>query len=392
MQLLSTPHAAPGDGVDSHAVRKHRGSTARAAFRFLIPVALVAGLGAVATLLVVLPIRFPSTVHTYANVNVANKWVLAKGTDGQLIAHTFNYQTGMSDGYRVSNFSAGSSIYFAVAPTIRPGQRVAAGDTVGTIASSDVQERLVSLQGQLASAERMLAVNATGDKSASIIAAQQRLESAKRRREDYQSTIERTRRLFEDNVLPEGEYDRVMSQAHTLDDAIAIEGADLAAAQSGAKPEAIALIESNIAGLKNEIAVISSRAATFTLRAPIAGIVSSSSGDNLLSISEVSRYVALIPVRSSDYRRVAATHEPAVTITGFSRPVRGRIIAMNHEVEELYGHKVVMATALLDSPPDDLLPGSIARCRIDCTPLAALDYGKFLLHSVASSVEAAGSN
>jgi multidrug efflux pump subunit AcrA (membrane-fusion protein) len=298
----------------------------------------------------------------------------------------------MSDGYRVSNFSAGSSIYFAVAPTIRPGQHVAAGDTVGTIASSDVQERLVSLQGQLASAERMLAVNTTGDKSALIIAAQQRLDSAKRRREDYQSTIERTRRLFEDNVLPEGEYDRVMSQAHTLDDAIGIEGADLAAAQSGAKPEAIALIESNIAGLKNEIAVISSRAATFTLRAPIAGIVSASSGDNLLSISEVSRYVALIPVRSSDYRRVAATREPAVTITGFSRPVRGRIIAMNHEVEELYGHKVVMATALLDSPPNDLLPGSIARCRIDCTPLAALDYGKFLLHSVATSIEAAGSN
>jgi len=71
--------------------------------------------------------------------------------------------------------------------------------------------------------------------------------------------------------------------------------------------------------------------------------------------------------------------------------LQGRILALNHEVETHAGQKVVMATALIDSPPDDLLPGSVARCKIECRPLTAAEHGKIFLHTIAASVDLGGS-
>jgi len=376
------PHASPGKrSLASPGVRK-----------LLLWAGSIAALAALVALVLILPIRFPSVVNTFANITPANKWILQKGTAGQLIAQTYNYQTGMSDGYRVSNFASGSSIYFSLATSLRPGKHVSVGDTVGTVFSSEMQERLIALNGQLAAAEGELAVNSTGAKSAVVEAAQQRLQSARRRRADYEATVTRTQALFNDHLLPQGEYDRVQTTVHNLDDAIAIEQADLEAAQTGAKPEELALTRAHIAALKDEINVITSRAATYTLRAPIDGTISATySGDMLLTILATSHYVAIMPVRWSDYSRVAATPNARVMIAGFSRPVQGRILALNHEVETHAGQKVVMATALIDSPPDDLLPGSVARCKIECRPLTAAEHGKIFLHTIAASVDLGGS-
>lgn len=375
-------HTSPGNrGLPSPRVRK-----------LLLWGGPSAALLALGALVLILPIRFPSVVSTFANITAANKWILQQGTAGQLIARSFNYRTGMSDGYRVSNFTSGSSIYFSLAPSLKPGQHVAVGDTVGTVYSSEMQERLIALNGQLITAEGQLAVNATGAKSAIVDAAQQRLQSAKRRRADYQATVARTQALFDDHLLPQGEYDLVQSTAHNLDDAIAIAQADLEAAQTGAKPEELALARAHIAALKDEINAISSRAAAYTLRAPIDGTIAPNfSGDLLLTILATSHYVAVMPIRWSDYSRVAATPNARVTIAGFSRRVQGQILTLNREVELQFGQKVVMATALLDSPPDDLLPGSLARCRIECRPLTAIEHGRLILHSIATAFEAGGS-
>jgi hypothetical protein len=358
-----------------------------------IPVALritallLSAVGAV----ILLPIRFPSGVNTYARITPAHKWVLAKGSDGQLIARTFNYETGMSDGYRVSNFIAGSSISFTVAPSLLPGRPVAAGDTVGWVSSSEMQERLVALNGQLAAAQQLLAVNATGQKSAIVTEAERRLQFARRRRADYQTTLDRTQALFDRKLIPAGEYDSVQGVEHQLEDEVSIAEANLDAARTGAKPEQLALVESNIAAIKNEIRTIHSRAATYTLRTPIQGEVSTSlAGDTLLTIAGTSEYVAQVPIRWPDYPRVAAARDPSLTIVGFSRRVRGRIIALGHEVQVVAGDRVVMATALLDPLPEDLLPGSIARCRIDCGMLTAVEYGKQVMRSVSMSTGTLG--
>jgi len=337
------------------------------------------------------PMRFQFPVNTYATITPAQKWLLVKGTNGQLIARTFNYQTGMSDGYRVANFTTGSSISFTVDPSLTLGRHVAVGDTVGWISSSEMQERLVVLSGQLAAAQHVLAVSATGQKDAVVGEAEQRLRAAQRQRDEYQTTVTRTQALFDRKLIAAGDYENVQSNAHKLEDDVSIASAALEAARTGAKPEQLALAESNIAALKNEISAINSRAATFTLRAPIAGVVTPTpSGDTLLTIGSTSEFVAMVPIPFSDYPRVAAERRPLLNIPGYSRPVRGRVVAIHHEIEVLFGHRVVLATAVLDSPPDDLLPGSIVRCSVECGPLTMREYGTLVFRNAATGA-AAGS-
>jgi hypothetical protein len=345
-----------------------------------------AGLGLVALAAVAFvlfsPMRFPFPVHTYATITPAQKWILGKGTNGQLVARTFNYESGMSDGYRVANFETGTSITFSIAPSLALGQRVSVGDTVGWISSSETQERLVVLNGQLAAAQQMLAVNASGQKSAVIAEAEQRLRAAQRQRDEYQSTLARYKTLFDRNLIAAGEYEAVQSNAHRLDDDIAIATAGLEAARTGAKPEQVALAESNVAALKNEIRAINSRAATFTLRSPINGMIApTASVDELLTIASTSACVAIVPIRWIDYPRVSAVKEPRIRIPGYSTTVAGKVIAINREMQSFYGQPVVMATAILDSQPGDLLPGSVARCDVAAAPLTALEYGKLLFRS-----------
>lgn len=347
---------------------------------------------AVCSLVVLLPVRFPSFVNTTAVVTSAQKWILIKGPDGQLIARTFNYRTGMNDGYRVSNFNAGSSISFSIEPTLAPGAHIDVGDTVGLVSSTEMQERLVVLNGQLAAAQRLLVVDATGQKAAIVDEARKRLESAKRRRDEYQATVTRTKALLERHLIPDRDYEHVFSEANRLEDQIAIAEAAFEVARTGAKPEQLALVEANIATLKDEINAIQATAATYTIKAPIAGTIASTfSGDTLLTIAATSPYVALIPIRWNDYWRVARMQSPQITIVGLSRTVRGRIVGMNREVQSLYGEHVVMATALLDAPPEDLLPGSLVRCRVDCNPLTAVEYGKLVIRSLSASAQALGS-
>lgn len=353
----------------------------RAVLRPVVPALVLVAAG----LAIFSPARYPVPVYTYGTVTPAQKWIIVKGSNGQLVARTFNYQTGMSDGYRVSNFTTGSSITFTVEPSLTLGHHVSVGDTVGWISSSETQERLVVLNGQLAAAERLLAVNASGQKAEIVAEAEQRLQFAKRRRDDYQATVTRTQTLYDRHLIPANDYDNVQSQAHVLEDEVSIATANLVSARTGAKPEQLALAESNITALKNEISAINSRAATYTLRTPIEGVVTpTASGDTLLTIASTSEYVALVPIGEADYPRVAALHSPGVTLTGCSPPVRGRIVAINREVQTLYGQKVVMATAVLNSHAGNLLPGSLVRCRVDGAPLTALEYGKLLFASAAT--------
>ena len=350
----------------------------------LLRVAVVAVVVAAIGLVVFLPVQFPSVVNTYATIAPVNRWVLAKATDGQLIASTFNYRSGLSEGFRVSTFNPGSSTYFSLSTSLVPGQAVTMGDTIGSIYSTEVAERLIALNGQLAAARSLLAVNATGQKSAIVNEAQQRLQFAKRRRDEHLKVEERTQRLFDQHLIPQGEYDRVQSEANALQDEITIAEANLEAARTGAKPEQLNLVNANIAALVSEIEAVKGRAATYTLTAPISGtIFPTFSADTLLTIA-ASEYVALIPVRWSDYRRVAATPEPLLTLTGLSQRVTGKVISMNREVQVLHGQEVVIATASLEAPPGDVMPGMLVRCRIHCGSVTAVEYGRQLILSATA--------
>ena len=371
-------HGTPTAG--GRAVRPHRSVR-----MLLVRVGLFACVAELLAFVVMLPVRFPSLVNTYAAITPEHRWVLERATDGKLIASTFNYRLGLSEGFRVSTFNPGSSINFSLQPSLVPGRPISMGDTIGSIYSSEVAERLIALNGQLAAARNLLAVNASGQKSAVVNEAQQRLQFARRRRDEYQRTLERTQRLFDQKLIPEGEYDRVKSEANALEDEITLAAANLETAQTGAKPEQINLVNANISALESEIDAVKRRAATFIVTAPIAGTVTPSfSPDTLLTISGP-EYLALIPIRRTDYRRVASTPGARFTLGGLSLPVRGRIVAFDRDLHVMSGHEVVIATAQLEGTSPDLMSGMLLPCRIQCAPVTVGGLGRQVLASLRAS-------
>jgi hypothetical protein len=331
----------------------------------------------------------PCVVRSYAKIVPVREWVLSKGQDGQLIASTFDHQSGLSDGYRLSNFDRGSSIAFTLRSSVLPGRTIAKGDTIGSIYSSDMQERLIGLQGQLAAAEGQLAVSSSGEKAAIVNEAEQRLLFAQRRQLEHRKVLERTTRLWKADLISQGEYERVESEANLMNDEIKIAQANLEAARTGAKPEQLGLVHARIAALKNEIATIQRREATYTLTAPISGTIARSfSADTLVTIVDTSNYVALVPIRWSDYGRLRDQPEPTLTAWGLSAAVHGRITDLNSKMETLHGERVVMASGLLHDASSSLLPGMVARCAIRCPSSTAFQRARHFLagHDLRSTV------
>lgn len=342
----------------------------------LLSIAAVLAIG----LVVNLPIPIPSVVNTFGTISSTQKWVLVKGTDGRLISSTVNFKTGLNEGYRVSNFDPGSSVSFALRTSLTPGHFVTKGDTIGSIFSSETQERLIALNGELAAARGLLAVNATGQKAAIVNEAQQRLQFAKRKQLEHRTIMARAEQLHSSDLISQSEYERVRSEHNTLEDEVHIAQANLEAARTGAKPEQLELAQTNIAALENEIEAIKRRATTYTLTAPISGTVSRAvSADTLLTISDTTELLAMVPVKASDYGRVANTPDAKLTLRGVGRPVHGKIIALDRETRLLLGQSVVMATALLENAPRELMPGMIAKCRITCRPVTPLQYFKRMM-------------
>jgi pSer/pThr/pTyr-binding forkhead associated (FHA) protein len=291
----------------------------------------IAALLLIGTLLL-LPVKFPFVVDTYGKIDAAHKWVLVKGQEGQLMASVFNYETGISEGYRVSDFERGSSVRFSFHPSIAPGRFIAKGDTIGALYSSELRERLLALNRQLAAAQGSLAVNASGEKAAIVREAEQRLSYARKKIEEHQKVLARAREAFRLGVISQKELEARESEANLLEIEASIAESQLEAAQTGEKPEQLELILANIAALKNEIAAIKEQAAAYTLTAPISGNVSRAfSSDTLLTIADTTRYVVFIPVKWNDYSYVARAQNVRLRLSGMSKTVSGKVISLNRE-------------------------------------------------------------
>lgn len=345
--------------------------------------ALAAALG-FATLLVV-PVRIPSLVRTFGRVQPAQEWILVRGVDGQLSGSIYNHETGVNEGYRATSFDRSSSVYFTLNPGMVPGRSVARGDTVGIVASSETQERLVALNGELATAQRLLAVNTSGEKAVVVQAAEQRLAIAQRKRAEQEKSFERMKALYAQGLLPAGQYESAENALHGADDEVALSSAALAEARSGAKPEQVELIHTNIAALQQEIDALRRRAATHTITSPISGLVArSTSAEVLLSIADTSRYVAMIPVRLADAAKVGATPGARVTFRGLPAPLLGTVAAVDHRVTTIGTERVVMATAVLDRTRANLVLGLPLRCDITCPPATTWAVVRQFLLSLVS--------
>lgn len=323
------------------------------------------------------PVKVPYELKSYGKIMPANKWVLSKGTDGQLIASSTNYVTGVSAGYSVAQFERGAEMKLSLRRSLITERYVDIGDTIGTVYASDIEERLAELNGKLGVAQAALEANLTGEKPAVVQEAEQRLIYTKAKAAEQHKIVARLQRLYEKNLIAEEEIELATNKALLLDIEISIDKARLEAVQTGAKPAKIKLLEAEINAFRQQRDALERRKQSFNITASTKGKISRTfSSDTLLVISDTTTFVAFMPIKLKDLKYLSETHSVSIRTEGRVQTFSGELVSLDKEVHVIQGEQVIVVSAVLKKVSGDILPGILAECIITCKPVTTVEYVK----------------
>src|SRR5512143_2208560 len=63
-----------------------------------------------------LGLKVPYSIHTYFEVNPLQKWILSRGTEGQLVSSIIDYKLAFANNLTVVQFKRGESMNFELSP------------------------------------------------------------------------------------------------------------------------------------------------------------------------------------------------------------------------------------------------------------------------------------
>ncbi|MBN2356090.1 hypothetical protein JXO59_08250, partial [candidate division KSB1 bacterium] len=235
------------------------------------------------------------------------------------------------------------------------------------------------LQGQLDQAEASLRYYATGEKASLLSEAERQIEGARIQAQEQRRVVERLRDLMEKSLVAKQEYELALAAQRVFEVNVAIAETRLASLQTGAKPEQLALLRSQIAAIEREIETLEKKAANFVLTSPIAGVRLPQVGsDTLLTIASQDTFIVAMLVKYDD--RLMLKKGLGIEVTGPAGETMAATIDQIYQVGgHLDGEQLFYVSAKMP-PASWLFPGLYARCRIRCQHLSKGQFLKRLLH------------
>lgn len=192
----------------------------------------------------------------------------------------------------------------------------------------------------------------------------------------------RLRTLRERGLVSEEEAETSKSTLEIYRLNAAAAEAGLQSVKTGSKKEQIALCQSRIDALEEEIKTVRRRLEHLTVVSPLSGVVLRSFwADTLVAAADTTSYVVVMPVRWEDRHYLAPLQEVTVNIAGLSPPPYGKLAQLGGEAQILAGRQILLATATV-SGARGLAPGLMAQCSIACDPTPLLEYLRRTLASV----------
>lgn len=325
-------------------------------------------LPALLAIILVLPIRVPYTVSAPGKVLAAREWIVIRQTDGRLMSILVDHKRGVHRSYAVSQFERGDAVQFNLRDHLTAGARVVAGDTIGVIHSNQFEYSLVALEGELAEAMASLELSTSGEKESVVAEAERKVKFATKALEEQQRIATRLDSLYHRNLVSREEYEIAADEKELREIKVAIAEAQLQSVTSGAKSEQIALIQSRIRALNNEIATLRRRLHHFTLISPISGTVNQVfSADTMLVISDTTEFVVLMPIDWRQRKHLKINDVVTFSARDVPQLPEGRLVNMGLNVRALNGRPMMLVTASIPgSTTAELAPGLIIDCTVAC--------------------------
>lgn len=325
-----------------------------------------------------LPIKIPHSITVHGKILPSREWIVSK-SDGILITMLSDNKTGINRNYAVSEFVRGDAIQFVVDNDLVSGKAVSVNDTVGAIYSNEISRMISELDGELETARKTLEMYTSGEKEGIVEEVESRLAYMKKQAEENRKLFERKKAQFEKNVISAEEYELYKGTSELSDINVVMTEAQLKSVQTGVKPQEINYVRSQITSLQRQLDILNQRNNNYTLTSQVTGIARRiASGDTLLIISDTTEYIAYMPVRWEDRDLLFTGQDVYITIPSGRLTPEARMLRVEHAVYNINGKQVFMATAVVNKNTEELMPGLMVECKIDCDPVTPLEYVKRL--------------
>lgn len=340
----------------------------------LIPLAVAVAL--IAAILYA-PISLPWKITSIGQVFPRKSWKIVQDATGNLLINQMDHRTGETSVSSNYQFERGD----LVEARLRPGQdslaSVRMGDTVLTIRTTRIADRLTTLRGEIAEAKSQLSSGSVGEKGPIVEEAENRLRFAEQEFANQKTTYERLKALFAEKAISAQELENAFNVRRKAEIQIGIEQTALESARTGLKPADIEVLNSRIKNFAGQIDFLEKQSTKYVLTAPFDGIRRRSL--NLLGevfmMHTAREFFVQVPIRVEDLRWINSASKIVLRDVQTGKTWVGKFIGFAPSVEILSGRRTQMMQVSVEAPPGEHLnTGLSVDCSVECGEVNVRQY------------------
>lgn len=314
------------------------------------------------------------TIKTFCQVLPKEKWILTKGDNGQIISSMVDYTKGHTVQYSLNQFERGEYISLKFLSDSRE-KFINRGDTIISIISSEIEDRLISVEGELEVAKANLKSQSSGQKESMIREAETRLSYTQEKIDEQKVLFQRVSSMYEKGLSSQQEYETQKWILDLLEIEKEIYKAQFENLSTGVKDEEINFIESQINSIQSRLDFLKNRRNDLTIISPISGYIENVfSPDTLLTLINDKEVVLNIPVKLEDLEFLKKEQSVKLGLNDFEKEYSGTIVSIPREVKFLNNQQVVFISIKMDNNDGKLLPGMIKEGFLRIKEITLFEY------------------
>lgn len=327
-------------------------------------------------IIIFLPIKVPYKISSVAKLMPARQWLLSRGADGDILTTTIDNLSGINNSYQLTSFERGESMVLDINRDLRNGQQVNKGDTIGIIYSSNQQEKLIELKGELQVLTATLKASTSGVKRTEVKESRERLEMARSEYMKQQKIVERLNKLLKKELIAEEDFQTASDELTVLEKAVNVREAELESSLSGDKDEQINLLMKQIDAVENKISFLKKEIdSQNSIITPFDGRIERSfSQDTILVLSNYKMGIALVPVSIDEADYLNEGDEIKFESTNSEEVLSGIVQTKQSVMQMIGGKQCIMVLATIYSISKPFISGIITESEIDCGSIPLITY------------------
>lgn len=314
-------------------------------------------------------------IKTYCQLYPEEEWALTKGNNGQIISSMTNYERGHTVQYSLNQFERGEFISLKFSNKLNNEGFINKGDTIASIISSEVEDRLISLIGELDVAKSNLKTKNAGQKESVIKEAENKLRYTEEKIKEQKVLFRRISTLYAKGLSSEEEYETHKWALDLLEIEEQIYKSQLENASTGEKQEEINLIESRINSIKSRLSFLKSRKNNLTIISPLSGYsVNIFSADTLIKVINNKELILKAPIKVEDIDMIKKGQTLIINVSDLDKEFTGLIVSVSPEVKFLNNRQVIFVSIKIDNNEGKLLPGMVKEINLKIKQIKFSNY------------------